>query len=176
MSLPAAVTGAFSTMTPLGWAALAVQGVQALSSAAGARTDAKNTRSAALADFNNQQAALNAQSQETSEAAVEKKSALALKQEAEASRLNVAVGESGVGGFLSQRLQAASKADVGRDIASVDKQADATQAQIARERQAVTSQTQSTLNKARAPSLLTPFLSIAGSALSIAANQKKPIK
>lgn len=172
MSLPAAVSSALPALGPLGWAMLAVQGVQAVSQYAGEKQQAKATRNAAMTDFNNQQAALTAQSLETSAAGVEKKSALAMKQQAEASRLNVATGESGVGGFLSQRLQTSSKADVGRDIAAVDMQTAATQAQIARERQAVTSQTQSTLNKARGPSLLTPFLSIAGSGLAIRAARK----
>lgn len=157
MCFPIAVLGMSAMAT-------ASAGLSIASTVFGAIQQNKQTQAtwdAAAQDSTNKNAALREQQVQTNNQATDQMNDRTRRAMQEAASIQVAFGEAGVAGSSAEKVAGEADFNAAQDIATIESNRKGSQQQLAREGQAYTSQAQSRVNAARAPSLIGTGLQIA---------------
>jgi len=142
---------------------LAISAVTAIASGVAQAKQAEQQQAAIEAEMVRQQELMDIKARQEGEEASQQMSERALEARKERSRLNVAAGESGLGGLLTERFQDQSIFDEGFDIAAIESNRAAVSDQNKLEREGINAKGLSQINSLDRPSALDIGLNIAGS-------------
>ena len=150
-------------------------GVSMASSVFGAIQQNQQTQAtwdAAAVDQNNRNAALRDQQTQTNNQATDKANARTQQAMREVAAIQAATGETGVAGASADKVAGEASFNAAQDISTIESNRLAGQKQLANEGTSYTSQNQSRVNSARAPSLIGVGLQIASAGVTAAARNE----